>query len=121
MGITVASFNWYGNSPSNNDILIIYVNGLIYDGIHFFPKDAGISSHPAALFFKFKIIWVISYSDTVGITIEFIALSTYNNGLILQVICLANSGPILTKKLLNSVAITVLSLKILPWILKVIH
>ena len=94
---TLASFNSMGNIPVEKDLVIKYVNGSIKLLTHCLAIDVSMSSNPGLEFFNDCIICQTSLGDYSDITILFGILLTYDKGLILDVILLANLSPIKTK------------------------
>ena len=81
--------------------------------MHFLTIEVGISSHPALEFFNVEMTCSTSSQDTLKITIVLLILSTYDNVFLVDVIFSVNRRPFDTTKLLNSLAMSVVSVIVL--------
>ena len=118
--MTLASFNWLGNTPSVSDWLHIKASGCVINWEDSFKNIAPMSSHPQAVYFRSTNNLLISSHFTGCKYIGSIIISPIEprGDLLIQGIDLASVGPILMKKVvkwlrynfLSSVTVTSLSL-----------
>ena len=62
IGITLANLREFGKTPSEIDLLIKCVNGVIYESTFILKMEGGISSHPGELFFRPLMTFFTSFS-----------------------------------------------------------
>ena len=114
--MTLANFNWLGNTPSVSDWLHIKACGCVINWEDSFKNIAPMSSHPQAVFFRSTNNLLISSHVTGCKYIDSIIISPIEprGDLLIQGTDLASVGPILMKKLLNDSDITFLSSVTVP-------